>query len=51
MTVLILTDEGDRTADRVAVELAARGVSVVRLDPADFPTRVSLTTGIGTGRA
>lgn len=50
MTVLILTDEKDWTGDRVAASLAGRGVPVVRLDPADFPTRVSLTTEIGTGR-
>ncbi|MGI5232847.1 ATP-grasp ribosomal peptide maturase [Actinoallomurus sp. CA-142502] len=50
MTVLILTDERDWTGDRVAVELAGRGVPAVRLDPADFPTRVSLTAGVGTAR-
>lgn len=51
MTVLILTDERDWTGDRVAVELAGRGVPAMRLDPADFPTRVSLTAGVGTGRS
>lgn len=47
MTVLILTDEGDTTADRVAVELAARGVPVVQVAPSDFPTRVAMSAEIG----
>ncbi|ARX85612.1 hypothetical protein SMD44_05076 [Streptomyces alboflavus] len=49
MTVLILTDATDVTAGRVAAELAVRGVPVVRLDPADFPTRLAMSAQITTG--
>ncbi|EPH43330.1 ATP-grasp ribosomal peptide maturase [Streptomyces aurantiacus] len=48
-SVLILTDETDITAGRVAAELAVRGVPLVRLDPADFPTRLSMSAEISTG--
>ena len=36
MTVLILTNDEDVTADMVVVHLNASGVPVVRLDPADL---------------
>ncbi|MGH3392196.1 MAG: ATP-grasp ribosomal peptide maturase [Actinomadura sp.] len=49
-TVLILTDESDRTADRVAAELDLRGTPVARLDAAWFPAAVRLTARIGAGR-
>ncbi|GHC89437.1 ATP-grasp ribosomal peptide maturase [Streptomyces flavofungini] len=48
-SVLILTDETDITAGRVAAELAVRGVPLVRVDPADFPTRLSMSAQIATG--
>jgi ATP-grasp ribosomal peptide maturase len=41
-TVLIITGSTDRTADRVAAELALRGTHVVRLSTADFPQQVSM---------
>lgn len=50
MTVLILTSDADLTADRVAAELALRGVPVVRLDPAEFPQRMSMSARISTGQ-
>ncbi|WP_050369514.1 ATP-grasp ribosomal peptide maturase [Streptomyces acidiscabies] len=50
-TVLILTDEEDRTAGRVAAELAVRGVPVVRMDATDFPTKVSMSAEIATADA
>jgi len=40
--VVILAAEADSTADRVASELAGRGVPVVWMDAADFPARLSL---------
>lgn len=43
--VVILAAEADPTADRVASELAGRGVPVVWMDTADFPTRLSLAAG------
>jgi ATP-grasp ribosomal peptide maturase len=45
-TVLILTDETDGTADRVADELTLRGVPVVILDAAEFPGKLSMTATI-----
>lgn len=50
-TVLILTDEEDRTAGRVAAELAVRGVPVVRVDATDFPTKVGMSAEITTAGA
>lgn len=50
MTVLILTHDADPTADRVAAELALRGVPVVRLDQASIPQRLSISARISTGR-
>ncbi|MEU8361110.1 ATP-grasp ribosomal peptide maturase [Nonomuraea sp. NPDC048882] len=49
-TVLIITDDADTAAERVAAELAGRGVPVVTLDTADFPAHVSMTAHIETGR-
>ena len=43
--VVILAAEADSTADRVASELAGRGVPVVWMDAADFPVRLSLAAG------
>jgi len=43
MTVLILTNEEDVTADMVVVHLNAAGVPVVRLDPADLTGDVALS--------
>lgn len=37
MTVLILTNEQDVTADMAVVELNAAGIPVLRLDPAELP--------------
>lgn len=51
MTVLVLTHEGDLTADRVTAELAVRGVRVVRVDQASIPQRTSISARICTGRA
>ncbi|WP_371652515.1 MULTISPECIES: ATP-grasp ribosomal peptide maturase [unclassified Streptomyces] len=48
-TVLILTNDEDTTANRVAAELAVRGVPLVRLDSADFPTRITMSAEIATG--
>lgn len=42
MTVLVLSEELDLTADRVVVELSRRGVAVFRVDTAWFPTRLTL---------
>ncbi|MGH3906618.1 MAG: ATP-grasp ribosomal peptide maturase [Pseudonocardiaceae bacterium] len=42
MTVLILTEECDPTADRVIGELNHRGVPVLRCDTSWFPSRLSL---------
>lgn len=50
MAVLILAHEHDTTAERVAAELAGRGVPVEWVDPADFPTTASFTAEIGPGR-
>ncbi|MFE6177198.1 ATP-grasp ribosomal peptide maturase [Streptomyces sp. NPDC056464] len=43
MTVLILTNEEDVTADMVVVHLNAAGVPVFRLDPADLTGGVALS--------
>ncbi|MFC8093254.1 ATP-grasp ribosomal peptide maturase [Streptomyces sp. NPDC057301] len=43
MTVLIVTNEEDVTADMVVVHLNASGVPVVRLDPADVTDGVALS--------
>lgn len=48
-TVLIITDDADTAAERVAAELTGRGVPVVTLDTADFPAHVSMAAHIETG--
>lgn len=40
--ILVLTSANDRTADRVAAELARRGEAVSRFDVADFPCHVTV---------
>lgn len=51
MTVLILADDEDLTAGRVAAELAGRGVLVRTVDPADFPLELSMGAAIRSGAA
>ncbi|GAA3983763.1 ATP-grasp ribosomal peptide maturase [Thermobifida alba] len=46
MTVLILTNTHDPTADDVIMRLRDRGTPVFRLDPADFPQRAVLHSEI-----
>jgi len=46
VSVLILGHESDAVADRVAAELAVRGVPVVRLNPSAFPQRLSMSARI-----
>jgi len=46
----MLTHDADVTADRVAAELALRGVPVVRLDQASIPQRTSITARISARR-
>lgn len=48
-SVLILAASDDATADRVAAELALRGVPAIRLDAAQFPGAVTLTAVIKSG--
>ncbi|MDL4775315.1 ATP-grasp ribosomal peptide maturase [Actinomadura xylanilytica] len=48
-SVLVLTSPEDPTADRVAAELAVRGVPVARLDTAQFPIEISMTATISSG--
>ncbi|MET8575706.1 ATP-grasp ribosomal peptide maturase [Streptomyces sp. NPDC005012] len=47
MTVLILTCTQDVTADLVVERLDARGVPVLRMDPADLPGAVALSGEFG----
>lgn len=51
MAVLILAHETDAVADRVAAELAVRGVPVLRLNPSAFPQRLSMAACISSRRA
>lgn len=46
MSVLILGHESDAIADRVAAELAVRGVPVARLNPSAFPQHLSMSAYI-----
>ena len=48
-TVLILASGRDVAAERVAADLAVRGVPVVRLDAAQFPGHVAMSATIGPG--
>ncbi|SFC44814.1 ATP-grasp ribosomal peptide maturase [Streptomyces aidingensis] len=51
MTVLVLTRHTmDATADMVITELTARGVSLVRLDPADFPGTLTISARLDPGQ-
>jgi ATP-grasp ribosomal peptide maturase len=43
VTVLVLTQRFDPTADYVVEELNRRGVDVFRCDPGDFPLRLTVT--------
>ena len=49
MTVLILTCEEDVTADMVVARLYELGVPLVRLDPADLPGEVALSSEYDEG--
>lgn len=40
--ILVLTNDNDRTADRVVAEIAQRGEAVSRFDTADFPCRLTV---------
>ncbi len=46
-TVVILTEDRDLTADRVAAELALRGTPVIRMATSDFPQRISMAATLG----
>lgn len=46
-TVLILTERLDPTADLVVTALADRGVPVYRVDTADFPAALTVTSELG----
>jgi hypothetical protein len=48
-TVLVITDAHDVTANRVKAELAMRGVPVVTIDAADFPTGLRISATLTTG--
>ncbi|MDX6743644.1 MvdC/MvdD family ATP grasp protein [Actinocorallia sp. A-T 12471] len=45
--MVILTEDRDRTADRVAAELAVRGVPVVRMATSAFPQSLGMTATLG----
>ncbi|MCQ4040845.1 MvdC/MvdD family ATP grasp protein [Streptantibioticus rubrisoli] len=49
MTVLVLTGPEDVTADMVVDHLNTMGTPVLRVDPADFPERASLTAAFTSG--
>jgi ATP-grasp ribosomal peptide maturase len=49
MTVVVLTEPVDPTADLVVAELNSRGVAVFRCDAADFPQRLTVTAEYGNG--
>jgi hypothetical protein len=51
VTVLVLTDEGDTTADRVLAELAGRGEPAVRVAPSGFPVKIAMAAGVGCGES
>ncbi|MFJ8105555.1 ATP-grasp ribosomal peptide maturase [Streptomyces sp. NPDC096132] len=48
--VLVVTRLDDATADEVITELNRRAVPVVRVDPGDFPTAVTLNAAFGGSR-
>ncbi len=41
--ILVVTEAGDRTANQVIDRLLARGAEVARFNPADFPSRASIS--------
>ncbi|MGH3738282.1 MAG: ATP-grasp ribosomal peptide maturase [Micromonosporaceae bacterium] len=49
MTVLMLAEAGDATADLMAAELQRRGPAVSRVDTADFPRRLRMVAPPGAG--
>ncbi|WP_328769049.1 MvdC/MvdD family ATP grasp protein [Streptomyces sp. NBC_00286] len=49
MTVLILTSEGDVTADMVVAKLHEMGTPMMRLDPADLPDKAVLSADFAHG--
>jgi ATP-grasp ribosomal peptide maturase len=49
LTVLIVTQPFDATADYVVAELHERGVPVFRCNPGDFPRRLTLAARLGEG--
>lgn len=51
LTVLIVTQPFDATADYVVAELHERGVPVFRCNPGDFPRRLTLAARLGDGWA
>jgi ATP-grasp ribosomal peptide maturase len=51
MTVLVLTERTDTTADLVVRELNDRGAAVFRCDIAEFPTTLSLSARLDPGDA
>lgn len=50
MSVLVLADERDPSADAMVLELQERGVEVNRLDTAWFPAQLSLSARLRGGR-
>ncbi|MGH3924347.1 MAG: MvdC/MvdD family ATP grasp protein [Pseudonocardiaceae bacterium] len=50
MSVLVLADERDPSADAMVLELEERGVEVHRLDTAWFPAQLSLSARLRGGR-
>jgi len=44
--ILVLTNDNDRTADRVVVEIEQRGEAVNRFDTAEFPCRVTVNAAM-----
>jgi ATP-grasp ribosomal peptide maturase len=51
MTVLVLTQPNDATADLVIAELNERSVPVYRLDPGDFPENLTMAARIDPNHA
>ncbi len=51
MSILVLAHDSDAVADHVGAELRSRGVTVARVNPSSFPTRMSMAAflyGSGT---
>ncbi|RQP25496.1 ATP-dependent carboxylate-amine ligase [Albitalea terrae] len=44
--ILVVTEPSDRTANQVIAKLKARGADVARFDPADFPSRASMSVAL-----